>query len=305
MTQVVEAPSAKRQRPRKRDNKTALLMLAPALMLLSIFVIWPLIYAWIVSFYQWSFYESSIFVGFRNFRMVLSDPQFRESIVRVLGFSVIVVPAIMITAFLFANLVKAMGRRTAGLLKVSIYIPTVISGVIASIVFILIYEFRQGLLNWLLSLVGAENVPWLGSAETALYALTAPAIWLRLGLASLIMLAGLLDVPETYYEAAEIDGASWWQRTRSITLPLMRNIIVFLLVTEFVASIQQFELPLIMTNGGPIQSTLLPNLLIFQRFNNDLYVGYSIAGALLLFLVLGAISAIIFRVITSEKAIDS
>lgn len=280
-------------------------MLAPGLILLSIFVIWPLVYAWIVSFYQWSFYEESIFVGLRNFRMVVTDPTFRESIVRVLFFSLIVVPVILVVAFLFANLVKMMGRRMATLLKVSIYIPTVISAVIASIVFVLIYEYRQGILNWSLSLVGFNDVAWLGSAQTAIYALTAPAIWLRLGLASLIMLAGLLDVPETYYEAAEIDGAGWWQRTRSITIPLMRNIMVFLLVTEFVAAIQQFELPLIMTNGGPIQSTLLPNLLILQRFNNDIYVGYSIAAALLLFVVLGAISAVIFRVINSEKVIDS
>ncbi|MBK5248700.1 MAG: sugar ABC transporter permease, partial [Actinomycetales bacterium] len=137
-----------------------------------------------------------------------------------------------------------------------------------------------------------------------LFALTVPAIWLGLGLASLIMLAGLLDVPESYYEAAELEGANWWQRTIYITIPLMKNIMLYLLVTGFVAVIQQFELPLIMTGGGPTQSTLLPNLLIFQRFTTDLYVGYSIAAALLLFLVLGGLSAVIFRLINSEKAVD-
>lgn len=299
--------TAEIHRPRNtkgRDNKVAYLMLAPGLVLLSIFVVWPLVYSWIVSFYNWSFYQESVFVGLRNFRMVLADPTFRESIVRGLVFSLIVVPAILIVAFLFANLVKTMGRRMSTVLKVSIYIPTVISSVIASIVFVLIYEYRQGFLNYLLSLFGTADIPWLGSAETALYALTAPAIWLRLGLASLIMLAGLLDVPDTYYEAAEIDGAGWWQKTFFITLPLMRNIILFLLVAEFVASIQQFELPLVMTAGGPIQSTLLPNLLIFQRFTTDLYVGYSIAAALLLFLVLGGLSAVIFRLVSSEKTLE-
>ncbi|MFN2486416.1 MAG: carbohydrate ABC transporter permease [Acidimicrobiia bacterium] len=300
-TKQVNLPSRKS----KPDNRVAFLMLAPALILLGIFVIWPLIYSWIVSFFQWSFYEESIFVGFNNFRMVLTDPVFRESIGRVLIFSLIVVPVMLVLAFLFANLVKAMGRRTATLLKVSIYIPTVISAVIASIVFVLIYEFRQGILNWMLSLIGLSNVPWLGTARTAPYALTVPAIWLGLGLASLIMLAGLLDVPDNYYEAAQIDGASWWQRTIHITLPLMRNIILYLLVTGFVASLQQFELPLIMTIGGPVQSTLFPNLHLFLRFTNDLYVGYSIAGALLLFLVLGGLSAVIFRVISSEKAVDA
>ncbi|CAM3635914.1 carbohydrate ABC transporter permease [Occultella aeris] len=300
-----QARARRRPKPAHRDNRIAFLMLAPALVLLGIFVLWPLVYAWYVSFFNWSFYTESVFVGLRNFRQVLADPVFWASIGRGLRFSVIVVPAILILAFVFANLVKAMGQRMGTLLKVSIYIPTVISGVIASIVFVLIYEYRQGLLNWLIGLVGFENQPWLGSASTALLALTAPAIWLGLGLASLIMLAGLLDIPESYYESAELDGANWWQRTVFITIPLMRNIGLYLLVTCFVATIQQYELPLIMTSGGPVQSTLLPNLHIFLRFTNDDTVGYSIAAALLLFVVLGGLSAVIFRVINSEKAVDA
>ncbi|MGC0274183.1 carbohydrate ABC transporter permease [Pseudactinotalea sp. Z1739] len=300
-----ERPGARRRpAPHRKDNKIAFAMLAPALILLSIFVIWPLIYAWVVSFYQWNFYQESVFIGLRNFQIVLNDATFRESIVRGLTFALIVVPVILLVAFLFASLVKTMGRRMATVLKVSIYIPTVISGVIASIVFVLVYEYRQGILNYLLGLVGVSDVAWLGSARTALYALTVPAIWLGLGLASLIMLAGLLDIPESYYESAELEGANWFQRTFFITIPLMKNIILYLLVTGFVAAIQQYELPLIMTGGGPTQSTLLPNLLIFQRFTGDLYVGYSIAAALLLFLVLGSLSAVIFRLINSEKAVD-
>lgn len=301
MTAVMQR---RRPVPQRRDNRIAFAMLAPALILLSIFVIWPLIYAWVVSFYQWNFYQDSVYVGLRNFRMVLADSTFRDSIVRGLGFALIVVPSILLIAFLFASLVKTMGTRMATLLKVSIYIPTVISGVIASIVFVLAYEYRQGLVNYVLSIFGFSDVAWLGSAQTALYALTVPAIWLGLGLASLIMLAGLLDIPESYYESAELEGANWFQRTFYITLPLMKNILLYLLVTGFVGAIQQYELPLIMTGGGPVQSTLLPNLLIFQRFTTDLYVGYSIAAALLLFLVLGSLSAVIFRLINSEKAVD-
>lgn len=292
-------------KPSTRDNKIAFAMLAPGLALLSTFVLWPLIYAWMVSFYTWSFYEPSVFVGLRNFRLVLSDPGFSASIVRGLIYTVIVVPSILTIAFVFANVVKMMGQRVGTFLKVSIYVPTVISGVITSFIFVLIYEYRQGFLNWLLNFVGVADRPWLGSAQTALYALTVPGIWMGLGLASLIMLAGLLDIPDEYYEAAELDGAGWFGKTFFITIPLMRNVLLYLLVTGFVASIQQFELPLVMTGGGPTRSTLLPNLLIFQRFTNDLYVGYSIAGALLLFLVLGGLSAVIFKLISSEKAVDA
>jgi multiple sugar transport system permease protein len=302
---LAPAELPRRRAKKHQDNKVAFLMLAPALVLLGTFVIWPLIYAWIVSFFQWSFYQASVFVGLNNFRMVLEDPAFWASIGRGLRFSAIVVPSIVVIAFLFANLVKTMGSKMATVLKVSIYIPTVISGVIASIIFVLIYEYRQGVLNWLIGLFGVSGKPWLGSAETALYALTLPAVWIGLGLASLIMLAGLLDIPETYYEAAELEGANWLQKTFFITIPLMKNISLYVLITTFVASIQQYELPLVMTGGGPIQSTQLPNLLIFQRFTGDLYPGYAIAAALLLFLVLGGLSAVIFRLINSEKAVDA
>ncbi len=288
----------------RRDNLIAYLMLAPAVILLAIFVIWPLIYAMYISTYDWSFYQESVFVGLKNFRVVLSDPQFIDSILRGLRFALIVVPSIIVIAYLFASLVKHMGQRVATVLKVAIYIPTVISGVITSLIFALIYEYSGGLANWFIGLFGLEAQAWIGDVRLALPAISVPAIWLGLGITSLIMLAGLLDIPESYYEAARLEGASWWQQNIFITIPLMKNIFLYLVITGFVGAVQQFELPLIMTNGGPLDSTLLPNLYIFNHFRYDIYVGYSIAAALLLFVVLGSISAGIFRTLRSEKAVD-
>lgn len=306
---VIEAGGTRTPRRRgagvnRKENRLAYAMLAPLVVLLGVFVIWPLLYAGYLSFFNWSFYESSTFVGWRNFANVLTDSQFLDSVLRGLRFAGMVVPTIMILAFLFASLVKAMGQRIATVLKVSIYIPTVISGVIASIIFVLIYAYPGGIANWVLGWFGIEPQAWLGDVKTALPALAVPAIWLGLGLSALIMLAGLLDIPESYYEAAELEGANWFQRTWFITLPLMKNILLYLLIAGFTGAIQQFELPLVMTNGGPLDSTLLPNLYIFTHFRNDTYVGYSIAAALLLFVVLGSISAAIFRLLNSEKAVD-
>lgn len=296
-----------RQRSSKgrRDNGTALFMLAPALILLGIFVIWPVINAGYRSFFNWSFYTESEFVGLQNFRNVLDDPAFFGSLVRGVRFALLVVPPLLIIAFVFASLVKALSQRVSSVLKISIYIPAVISSAIASIVFTLIYAYRGGVANWLLELVGVAPVAWLNNPSTALIAIAIPAIWMALGLTSLIMLAGLLDIPENYYEAASIEGANWWQKSRYITLPLLRNTFIYLLITNTTLAIQQYELPLIMTDGGPLESTLLPNLFIFNHFRNDLYVGYSIAAAFLLFIVVGAISALIFRMFSSEKALDS
>lgn len=305
---VVQERREKRRREsryRHRDTKLAMLMLAPAVILLGIFVIWPAVYAAYLSFQDWSFYKDPVFVGWRNFRYVLTDPQFWASIRRGFTFVAMTVPPMLVLAYLFSSLVVAVSRRMASVLKVSIYIPTIISGVIASIIFVLIYDYSGGLLNAVLGgLFGIENIAWLGDPKWALFAIAIPAIWLGMGLTSLIMVAAMVDIPIEFYEAASMEGAGWWQKTFYITIPQMKNVFLFLLVTGFVAAIQQFELPLVMTGGGPLSATTLPNLFIFNHFRNDLEVGYSIAAALMLFVVLGSVSALIFKFVNSERLVD-
>ena len=289
---------------RRKDTGMAYIMLAPVLVLLGIFVIWPAIQAVYLSFFDWSFYTDSEFVGWKNFRNVLIDDNFWDAIVRGLQFVLMTVPLSLVLSFLVASLATSVSRKVSTVLKVSIYIPSVISGVIASITFVIIYDYSGGLLNALINIFGAPNQAWLGDPRWALAAIAVPAVWLGLGISTLIMIAAMLDIPESFYEAAELEGANWWQRTRYITIPQMKNVLLFLLVTGFVGSIQQFELPLVMTEGGPNSATELPNLFIFNHFRGDAYVGYSIAAALLLFVVLGTISSIIFRIVNSEKLVD-
>ncbi|MDN5688390.1 MAG: sugar ABC transporter permease [Brachybacterium sp.] len=289
---------------RRQDTSMAYIMLAPVLVLLGIFVIWPAIQAVYLSFFDWSFYTESEFVGWKNFHDVLVDNKFWEAVLRGLQFVLMTVPVSMVLSFLVASLATSVSRRVSSVLKVSIYIPSVISGVIASITFVIIYDYSGGLLNALINIVGAPNQAWLGDPRWALGAIAVPAVWLGLGISTLIMIAAMLDIPDSLYEAAQLEGANWWQTTVFITIPQMKNVLLFLLVTGFVGSIQQFELPLVMTGGGPNGATELPNLFIFNHFRGDAYVGYSIAAALLLFVVLGTISSIIFRIVNSEKLVD-
>ncbi|WP_194420897.1 carbohydrate ABC transporter permease [Microbacterium abyssi] len=294
----------RQNRHRFRDDKIAYWFLLPVVGLLGIFVIWPAIYAGYLSFQNWSFYKDPEFVGWKNFIDVMSDPLFWASVGRGFVFVAMTVPPMLVLAFLFASLVVSVGKRFAGILKVSIYIPTIISAVITSIIFVLIYDYSGGLLNWFLALFGIDPIAWIGDPAWALLAIAVPAIWLGMGLTSLIMVAAMVDIPQEFYEAAAMEGANWWQKTAFITLPQMKNILLYLLITGFVAAIQQFELPLVMTNGGPLDSTMLPNLFIFNHFRNDINVGYSIAAALLMFVVLGTVSAVVFRFVNSERLVD-
>lgn len=294
----------RQNRHRFRDNKIAYWFLLPVAVLLGIFVIWPAIYAIFLSFQDWSFYKDPEFVGWKNFTDVMSDRLFWAAVGRGFVFVAMTVPPMLVLAFLFASLVVSVGKRFASFLKVSIYIPTIISAVITSIIFVLIYDYSGGLLNWFLAIFGIEPIAWIGDPAWALLAIAVPAIWLGMGLTSLIMVAAMVDIPQEFYEAAAMEGANWWQKTAYITLPQMKNILLYLLITGFVAAIQQFELPLVMTNGGPLDSTMLPNLFIFNHFRNDINVGYSIAAALLMFVVLGTVSAAIFRFVNSERLVD-
>lgn len=304
-----------KRKGRRRSSKTPLsksrssgpmpyLMLLPALVVLSIFVIWPTLRAIYLSFHEWSFYREPEFVGFRNFSYVLGDPLFWAAVKRGFLFVLMTVPISLVLAFLFSSLVVSVSRRFASILKVSIYIPTIISAVIASIVFVLIYDYSGGLLNAFLGIFGIDPVAWIGDPKWALLSVAVPAIWLGLGLTSLIMVAGMVDIPQEYYEAASMEGANWWQKTIYITLPQMKNIGLYLLVTGFTGAIQQYELPLIMTNGGPLDSTTTPNLFIFNHFRSDMNTGYSISAALLMFVVIGTISALVFKFVNSERLVD-
>ena len=290
---------------KKHDMKVAYLMLTPIVVLLTIFVVIPLIYAMYVSFYQWSFYKESVFVGWQNFERVWNDSKFWGSIWVGIKFVFYTVPAGFILAFLFAHVVKSLQGKLGILVKTSIYVPNVVSGVVASIIFIFIYDYQGGLANYLISLLGFEHQAWTSDMRTAMLSIAIPAVWLGFGYTTLIMLAGLNDIPASYYEAAEIDGAGWWTKMFYITIPMMKNVFLFVVVTGTVGAIQQFDLPYMMTGGGPLNTTMTPNLFIFNHFRGDPYLGYTIASALLLFLIVGFISSLMFRAFSSDKAIDS
>ena len=306
------SPGLKRRRtppPRAakhlRSNRTAYLMLAPMVVLLAIFVVWPLIYAIYLSFFQISFYKGSEFVGLQFYMYVLQDPKFWNSLLVGIEFAAMVVPIGMVISLLLASFIKILSKRLASFMKVTVYVPAVISTVVASVLFVFMYQ-DQGVVNWFLSLLNAGPVAWLNNPGTALPAIAVPAIWLGLGITTLIMLAGLLDIPNSYYESAELDGAGFFKRTFYITIPLLKNILLYLFVTGFTAAIQMLDLPLIMTNGGPVNATTTPNLFIFNSFRaaTPYATSFSLTTALLLFVVLGLISVLVFRLINSDKAVD-
>jgi multiple sugar transport system permease protein len=290
---------------KRRDNKTAYLMIAPMVVLLGIFVIYPLGYSFWLSLHKISFYLGSKYVGFEFYRFVLTDGDFWASIRVGLYYALLTVPTGILIALLLASFIKTLSSRVAAYMKVTVYLPAVMSTIVTSVLFVFMYQ-DSGVANWFLSLVNLGPVNWLNSPDWALPAVAVPGLWLGFGITTLILLAGLLDIPESYYESAYLDGAGFFQRLRYITIPMLRNVLLYLFVTGFTLAMQMIDLPLIMTQGGPVNKTMTPNLFIFDRFTDgtQFSTSYSLAAALLLFVVMGAISLVIFRLISSRKAID-
>ena len=290
---------------RRQENVTAYLMIAPMVILLGIFVMWPLAYSLYLSTFKISFYKDPEFVGLQFYQYVLESGDFWHSIWVGLYYALLVVPTGIIIALFLASFIKTLSRRMASFMKVTIYLPAVVSTVIASVLFTFMYQ-DEGIVNWVLSLINKAPVAWLNSPEWALPAIAVPGIWLGFGITTLILLAALLDIPESYYESAMLDGAGFLQRLWYVTIPLLRNVLLYLFVTGFTLAIQMLDLPLIMTNGGPTGATATPNYFIFNSFRDmtPYATSFSLTAALLLFVVLGAISLVIFRLIRSDKAVD-
>jgi len=304
-TTAIQKKNEKKLFSRSRhDIKTAYAMLLPTFLLLTIFAVTPLGVSMFRSFTDFSFYKTPEFIGFHNYRIVLADPFFRNSVVTAFKLVFMIVPLQLAAAFLFANLIKIMSYRIGAFIKTTIYIPLMISGIVVGAVFSFIYDYQGGILNSVLNMFGIESQAWTSDSSFALYSVAFPAIWQSFGYVTLIMLAGLLDIPKDYYEAATVDGASAFRRMIYITIPNMKNVFIFVLISGVTGALSLYEIVLMITNGGPGGDTLTPFLHLINHFNNDPTMGYTVAGAIIMALILGVFSAIIFRIVQSDKSMD-
>lgn len=295
---------------RKMDHFTGYAMILPSLVLLGIFVFVPLVMAVEKSFTNWRLYLGSEFIGLENFRMVLQNQLFRKSLVNIAGFVAMIVPTQFLLAFLFAHVLKGMHQGTiSAFVKTSIYVPTVISGVVASVIFLFIFHYQGGILNAIVRSLGGKRVGFLAEPTLAKLSVSITSIWMGFGYNALVMFAGLQNVPASYYEAAQVDGAGKLTQMLRITLPSMKNTFILILINLMTGTMQMFDLPFMMFNSnsgaGPINSTLTPMVFVYNNFkSSDFSLGYTVAAALLLMIIIGLINSAVFTVIGSEKAQD-
>lgn len=290
---------------RKHDAITAYLMLAPGFILITIFVIVPFFYSIAVSFTDWSFYGTSKFVGLKNYKVILTNLNFRKSLLVAGKYVLLIVPAQFIITFLFSHVLKGMKGKAASFAKTAVYIPTVVSGILAAAIFTFIYDYQGGIINSILSNFGVAKQAFLKNPFISSIAISVPILWLGFGYNTLVMLAGLLDIPQVYYEAADVEGANPFEKLIYITIPSMKNIFILITITLVTGTLTEFNVPYMMTGGGPTNSNLTPIIYIFNNFKSNPTMGPTVAASLLMVIVLSLISGLIFRIIKSEKSMDA
>ncbi|GAA0410491.1 sugar ABC transporter permease [Paenibacillus motobuensis] len=278
----------------KSEASVAWLFMTPGLILLALFVFWPIIYSVPLALTNYSVIGKTEFVGFDNFVKALQDKSFITSLVNSLLY-VIVVPFIQIFSILMAILVNS-NVKGIKIFRTAYYIPVVTSMVAVALIWGWLLN-QNGVINYVLSSVGLmqEKITWLSNKDTALWTLMFITMWKGLGYYMMIYLAGLQSIPKDLVEAAMIDGANRAQTIRKITIPLLKPYVFFCTLISLMAAIRVFDEVFILTMGGPGDATLTSSLYIYQQGFQQFNFGYSSALGLIVSVMIAALSIVIFR----------
>lgn len=296
-------PSAPSSRHSRRQAFIAWGFCLPFLMVFGVFMLVPIVGSFAMSFTDFTARDVRTplgvnFTGLDQYTALFSDPRFLKSLGVTGMFVVVGIPATMALALALALALNSGRGRLVAIFRVGFYAPVVTSIVAVSVVWRYILQ-SDGLLNTVLGLVGITGPDWLNSTTWALPSLILMAVWRNVGTLMVIFLAGLQAIPEEVQEAAAMDGATRWRQLLSITLPMLRPTMLLGAVLISVGYLQFFEEAFVMTQGGPLDSTLSTAYYTYQQFGFGQY-GLASAASYVLFLAIALISLLQFRLLRTQ-----
>ncbi|MFZ4662900.1 MAG: carbohydrate ABC transporter permease [Caldilineaceae bacterium] len=287
---------------RRRQNWTPYLWVLPAVLLYAIFKLAPMVAGLYLALLQWDGIEPAKFVGLRNFQRMLED----EAILLALGNNVqyalgTVVGKIVLSLFLALLLNQSLRGRS--FYRTALFLPVVMSFVVVGILWAWLYNAQFGLVNSLMQRLGLDALilDWLGDPKVALWSLVAVDVWKWYGFHMVIFLAGLQTIPVELYEAARIDGANRWRQFLHITLPLLQPVMLVNVTLSLMGGFGVFDIPYVMTEGGPANSTLVMALHIYIQGFKFYKFGYAAALSYVLLTLVTILAAIQMRLMGRES----
>ena len=279
---------------RQHEERIALLFLSPWLIGFLVFTAFPIVASMFISLTEYPILKSPEFVGIRNYtHMITGDPLFWQSLKVTTIYTLAIVPLQLVTAYALAIL---LNQTVHGLsvFRTVFFLPAVTPAVATALMWMWVFHPEIGLANSALAAIGVEGPKWLASTEWALPTFIIISLW-GIGGGMVIYLAGLQSVPTSLYEAAELDGAGAWARFIHVTLPMTSPVILFVTVTSMIGSFQVFTAAFVMTDGGPVNSTLFFVLHLYNYGWRFLKMGYASALAWVLFVIILGLTLFLLR----------
>lgn len=275
-------------------------MIAPAVIVFSLFFIYPIFYMIYLSAFDWNFVSpTKDFVGFDNFSTLFSEREFIEVMRNSATYTFLTVFFTLLISLFLALWLNKQGI-VYSFVQGAIFSPHIISLVSISMLWMWLMDTDYGLLNWFLALFGVDQVQWLTHPDTALLSLVIVAVWKGIGFNTLVFIAGLQSIPKDMYEAAELDEANRFRMLYKITLPMLSPTLFFLAVISMIGSFQIFDTISIMTQGGPINSTNTFVYYIYEYGFRFFKIGYASAAGVILLIVISILTIVYFRLLSNR-----
>jgi multiple sugar transport system permease protein len=285
----------------RRTTRTGLALIAPALLFVGAFALYPLVFGIYISLTNWPLVGPYHLVGFANYSALVHNSVFLQSILFTLKYTAIVTVPILVVGYALAVFVRS-NRPGSTIFRTMIFVPFIVGLVAESFMAVVEFQPTSGTANVVLSKLGivSSTTAWLVHTDLALTAICVLVIWFASGLTMMLLMAGMQGIPHELYESARVDGASWWSVERSITIPLLRRSIALSLIISVVGSFLAFNQFFIMTDGGPGTSTVSVVMAIYDTAFADTNVGLASAMSVVLVIVVGLITFVQFRFLQGE-----
>lgn len=293
MSQQVASPPISRQRRDLGDLKLAILFIAPAMVGFLVFLLWPTLRGIWLAFTDFNLLTPPKFIGMTNFIRMAEDPVFWNATVVTLEYVVINIGLQTVLALIIAVLMHRLTEST--FVRSIVLAPYLVANVVAALLFLWILDTQLGVGNQIVVALGMDRIPFLNQESTVIPTIALINVWRNMGYTALLIFAGLQMIPETVYEAAKVDGASEWNTFWRITLPLLRPILALVLIMTIVGSFQVFDTVAVTTDGGPINSSRVLQLYIYDMAFGRFQFGYASALSVALLAILMVVTILQYK----------
>ncbi|WP_121609830.1 carbohydrate ABC transporter permease [Mesobacillus foraminis] len=270
-------------------NLSPYIFIAPYFLLFIVFMLYPLIYSFVLSFGNWRAGVTT-FVGLENYRMLLTDPMFWKSLGTTGIILVVQVPVMLILATVIATVINSESLKFKGLIRLGFFLPALIDLVTYALVFSLLFNETYGMINQGLKAVGLDGIPWFSDGTWAKILIIIAVTWRWTGYNSIIILSGLQSVPKDLYESASIDGANRITSFFKITVPMLKPVLLFCAILSTIGTLQLFAEPFVLTGGGPRDETMTVIHYLYSKAFGSFDFGLASAGAYVVTTIIAILS---------------